>query len=179
MSSPINNAAVTVTIFSSCSACGHPTKDNSNLILYCPATDPLRSSFFGDSLSLYDLWSGSWRVDRGSSGAASSSIIPPSLGRGWVTTTGYEGRLQNILEPLKLLRNLTKHCKFMQRSTNFTSYRSKKNNQDDWPCCVYSWNRTGDPIQNERLNSYCFVFALSRLACYLFICVCVCAFKNS
>ena len=40
---------------SSCSACGHPSQDISHLILHCPATDSLRRSLFGDSLSLYDL----------------------------------------------------------------------------------------------------------------------------
>ena len=46
----------------SCSACGHSTQDTSHLILYCPATDFLRRSLFGDSLSLYDLWSRPWGV---------------------------------------------------------------------------------------------------------------------
>ena len=41
----------------SCSACGHSSQDTSDLILHCPATDSLRRSLFGDSLSLYDLWS--------------------------------------------------------------------------------------------------------------------------
>ena len=41
----------------SCSACGHSSQDISRLILHCPATDSLRGSLFGDSLSLYDLWS--------------------------------------------------------------------------------------------------------------------------
>ena len=49
---------------SSCSACGHPSQDISHLILHCPATDSLRRSLFGDSLSLYDLWSRPWRVAR-------------------------------------------------------------------------------------------------------------------
>ena len=40
----------------SCSACKHPSQDISHLILHCPATDSLHRSFFGDSLSLYDLW---------------------------------------------------------------------------------------------------------------------------
>ena len=47
-----------------CSACGHSSKDTSHLILHCPATDSLRHSLFGDSLSLYDLWSRPWRVAR-------------------------------------------------------------------------------------------------------------------
>ena len=47
-----------------CSACGHPSQDISHLILHCPATDSLRRSLFGDSLSLYDLWSGPWGVAR-------------------------------------------------------------------------------------------------------------------
>ena len=49
---------------SSCSACGHSSQDTSNLILHCPATDSLRRSLFGDSLSLYDLWSRPWGVVR-------------------------------------------------------------------------------------------------------------------
>ena len=48
----------------SCSACGHSSEDTSHLILHCPATDSLRHSLFGDSLSLYDLWSRPWRVAR-------------------------------------------------------------------------------------------------------------------
>ena len=39
----------------SCSAYGHSSQDMSHLILHCPATDSLRRSLFGDSLSLYDL----------------------------------------------------------------------------------------------------------------------------
>ena len=41
----------------SCSACRHPSQDISHLILHCPATDSLRRSLFGNSLSQYDLWS--------------------------------------------------------------------------------------------------------------------------
>ena len=47
---------------SSCSACGHSSQDTSDLILHCLATDSLRRSLFGDSLSLYDLWSRPWGV---------------------------------------------------------------------------------------------------------------------
>ena len=46
------------------SACGHSSQDTSHLILHCPATDSLRHSLFGDSRSLYDLWSRPWKVDR-------------------------------------------------------------------------------------------------------------------
>ena len=49
---------------SSCSACGHSSQDTYHLILHCPATDSLRRSLFGDSLSLYDLWSRPWGVAR-------------------------------------------------------------------------------------------------------------------
>ena len=48
----------------SCNACGHLSQDTSHLILHCPATDSLRCSLFGDSLSLYDLWSRPWGVAR-------------------------------------------------------------------------------------------------------------------
>ena len=41
----------------SCSACGRSSQDTSHHILHCPATDSLHRSLFGDSLSLYDLWS--------------------------------------------------------------------------------------------------------------------------
>ena len=41
----------------SCSACGHPSQDISHFHLHCPAKDSLRRLLFGDSLSLYDLWS--------------------------------------------------------------------------------------------------------------------------
>ena len=37
-----------------CSACGHSPQDIFHLILHCPATDSLRHSLFGGSLSLYD-----------------------------------------------------------------------------------------------------------------------------
>ena len=48
----------------SCSACGPSSQDISHLILHCPATDSLRRSLFGDSLSLYDFWSRPWGVAR-------------------------------------------------------------------------------------------------------------------
>ena len=48
----------------SCSACGHSSQDISYLIVHCPATNCLRRSLFGDSLSLYDLWSRPWGVAR-------------------------------------------------------------------------------------------------------------------
>ena len=38
----------------SCSACGHSSQDTSHLILHCPATDSLRCSLFGNSLSFHD-----------------------------------------------------------------------------------------------------------------------------
>ena len=41
----------------SCSACGYQSQDTFHLVLHCPATDSLHRSLFGDSLSLYDLWS--------------------------------------------------------------------------------------------------------------------------
>ena len=48
----------------SCSACGHSPQDTFHLVLDCPATDSLRRSLFGDSLSLFDLWSRPWGVAR-------------------------------------------------------------------------------------------------------------------
>ena len=67
----------------SCSACGHSFQDVSHLILHCPATDSLRRSLFGHSLSLHDLWSRPWRVAR-LLGLHGVPLCPPSLGRGRV-----------------------------------------------------------------------------------------------
>ena len=46
----------------SCSTCRQLSQDTTHVILHCPATDSLCCSLFGDSLSLYDLWSRTWRV---------------------------------------------------------------------------------------------------------------------
>ena len=46
----------------SCIACGHSSQDISHLILHGSATDFLYRSLFGDSLSLYGLWSRTLRV---------------------------------------------------------------------------------------------------------------------
>ena len=46
---------------SACSACGHPLQDLNHL-LDCPASEPLRKSIFGSSLSILDLWSRPWGV---------------------------------------------------------------------------------------------------------------------
>ena len=48
----------------SCCACGHSSQDISHVILHCPAADSLHRSLFGDSRSLYDLWSRPWGVAR-------------------------------------------------------------------------------------------------------------------
>ena len=68
------------------SVCGHSSQDSSHLILQCPAMDFLRRWLFGDSLSLYDLW---FRAQEScsASGAPWSSVMPPSLERGWATAT--------------------------------------------------------------------------------------------
>ena len=68
----------------SCSACGHSSQATSHLILHCPATDSLRHSLFGSSLSplrplVQTLGSCS------ASGAPWSSAMPPFLGRVRVT----------------------------------------------------------------------------------------------
>ena len=47
-----------------CNASGHSSQDTSHFILHCPATHSLHRSLFGDSLSLYDLWSRPLRVAR-------------------------------------------------------------------------------------------------------------------
>ena len=49
---------------SDCSACGHPLQDLNHLLFDCPASEPLRKSIFGSSLSILDLWSRPWGVAR-------------------------------------------------------------------------------------------------------------------
>ena len=49
---------------SACSACGHPLQDLNHLLLDCFASEPLRKSIFGSSLSILDLWSKRWGVAR-------------------------------------------------------------------------------------------------------------------
>ena len=49
---------------SACSACGHPLQDLNHLLLDCPASEPLRKSIFGSTLSIRDLWSRPWGVAR-------------------------------------------------------------------------------------------------------------------
>ena len=75
----------------SCSTCGHSSQDTSHLILHCPATDSLRRSLFGDSVSLRPLVQalGSFPF----SSAPWSSAMPLSLGRGRVSTTSNENRI--------------------------------------------------------------------------------------
>ena len=69
-----------------CSAYGHSPQGIYHLILHCPSTDSLRRSLFGDSLSLYDLWSRPSGVAR-LLGHSWSSTMPSFLGRDWTTTT--------------------------------------------------------------------------------------------
>ena len=47
---------------SACSACGHPLQDLNHLLLDFPASEPLRKSIFGSSLSILELWSRPWGV---------------------------------------------------------------------------------------------------------------------
>ena len=49
---------------SDCSACGHPLQDLNHFLLDCRASEPLRKSIFGSSLSILDLWSRPWGVAR-------------------------------------------------------------------------------------------------------------------
>ena len=49
---------------SACSSCGHPLQDLNHILLDCPASEPLRKSIFGSSLSLLDLLSRPWGVAR-------------------------------------------------------------------------------------------------------------------
>ena len=80
-----------------CSAYGHSPQDIFHLILYCPSTDSLHRLLFGDSLSLYDLWSRPWGVSR--LRAPLSSTLPSSLRKDWTTTTSTTTTEQTAYEP--------------------------------------------------------------------------------
>ena len=69
----------------SCSACEHPSQDISHLILHCPAMDSALLALWRLSVSLRSLVQvlGSCPA----SGAPWLSAMPPSLGKGRVTTT--------------------------------------------------------------------------------------------
>ena len=69
----------------SCSACGHSSQHTSHLILHGRATDSLQCPLFSDSVSLRSLVQALGSCP--ASGAPWSSAMPPSLGRGRVTTT--------------------------------------------------------------------------------------------
>ena len=102
----------------SSSACGHPFRDTSNLILYCPAMNSLHCSLFGDSLSLYDLWSRPWGVAQllGLYGYPPyPSYGYPSLERGRVTTT--TTRVGNIIP-------VTSYLVFVTSNPGYLSYFS-------------------------------------------------------
>ena len=71
----------------SCSTCRHWSWDTSHLIPHCPATNSLRRSLFGDSLSLSDLWSRPWRVARLLVLHGLPPCPYPSEGIGYPTTT--------------------------------------------------------------------------------------------
>ena len=80
----------------SCSACGHPPQDTSDLILHCPTVDSLCRSLFGRlSVSIYDLWSRPWGVVW-LLGLHGLSTMPPSLRRGWVNNNRYLMINQNL-----------------------------------------------------------------------------------
>ena len=66
-------------------ACGHSSQDTFHLILHCPAADSAPFTLWRLSFSLQSLVQtlGSWPASE----APWSSAMPPSLGRGRVTTT--------------------------------------------------------------------------------------------
>ena len=68
-----------------CSACGHPSQDTSHLILHCPATDSAPLALWQLFVSLRPLVQALGSCP--ASGAPRSSAMPPSLGKGQVTTT--------------------------------------------------------------------------------------------
>ena len=77
------------TEYPSSSDCVLPTQDTSLLSLCTVQLRTQRRRLFGDSLSLYDLWSSSWGSFP-TAGAPWSSAMPPSLGRDRIATTRFE-----------------------------------------------------------------------------------------
>ena len=106
----------------SCSACGHSSQDSSHLILHCPATDSLGRLLFGDSLSLYDLWSRPWGIAR-PQGLHGLLSLPPSLGRGRVTTRTTTTRNVEVVYLLEYLKS----SDFLEQSYDEFGIKIRKN----------------------------------------------------
>ena len=82
---------------SACSACGHPLQDLNHLLLDCPASEPLRKSIFGSSLSLFLIYGpdlGVWPNCWVSTKFLRAPI--PQKGSGSTTTTSGVGRVKII-----------------------------------------------------------------------------------
>ena len=84
---------------SACSACGHPLQDRNHLLLDFPASEPLRKSIFGPSLSLFLTYGPDLGVGP-TVGSSRSSSGPSSLGRGRVvppppTSSEYEHTIKS------------------------------------------------------------------------------------
>ena len=82
----------------SCSDCGQPSKDTSHLILHCPATDSLRCSLFGDSLSLFTTSGpglGHAPIPRKGSDNNNNKGTIPDKNCTTTTTTNYRNHISN------------------------------------------------------------------------------------
>ena len=100
----------------SCSDCRHLSQDTSHLILHCPATDSLRRSLFGVSVSVRPLVQtlGSCPA----SGAPWSSAMPPSLGRGRVTNNNNKNMcFENMVMCFEKAYKVTPWCSKLPRCT--------------------------------------------------------------
>ena len=79
---------------SACSACGHPLQNLNHLLLDCPASEPLRKSIFGSSLSILDLgvWPDCW--------VSAEFLRAPIPRNGSGSTTTTERHFERILSQL-------------------------------------------------------------------------------
>ena len=114
----------------SCIASGHSSQDISHVILHCPAADSLRRSLFGDSQSLYDLWSRPWEVSR----LLGLHGLPPCPHpSGGVINNNFKLLRSTVSELITLLHNqktsktnFTNNCLILASSTESTINYHKK-----------------------------------------------------
>ena len=137
----------------SCSTCGHWSQDTFHLILHCPATDCLRRSLFGDSLSLYDRWFRPRGVAR-LLGPHGLLPCPHSLGRDRAININ-----NNMNSKLKDLIFITVVCKCM--SVNWMSSQillleipSKWSNQRIGCKCIGCFNCEQVQLLSRPISNY-------------------------
>ena len=108
----------------------HSSQDTSHLILHCPPTDSLRHSLFGDSLSLYDLWSRPWGVARLLGLHGLPPCPHPSEGVGQTTTTTTTEKTWKGLELRRETKSIGSNGKYFRAVATPNREKSKEEEEE-------------------------------------------------